>query len=225
MNPKSKLMIVDDERDVVDLFEGMLCNEFIVITAYSGRLALKKLMVERPDLILLNILMPEMSGWEVLDKIKQSRELKNIPIIMLTAVRPDFNILEKGIDNYLIKPVGQKQLIDAIQETLNARKKIEKLGEVALSQGVKRELIEEYMEKAQLLDNNERLLSVLKQIYFQNEPSSEKNTVEYDKNMLREKEKTIRMQKVQIYRLMTEINKYVKPEELYLLMRSEKKTD
>ncbi len=200
-----KVMIVDDERDVTDLFEGILCDHFTVIKAYSGEDALSKLEVDKPDLILLDIQMPGMNGWEALDKIKQGNGMRDILFIMLTAVKPDFNILEKGIENYLVKPVGQKQLINAIQETFNTRDKIEKFGETALSQGIKRELIEEYKEKAKRLESNERLLLLLKQIYTRQALADADGLSEGTKNMLGSMENALKLQKVQLYSLMADI--------------------
>lgn len=216
-----QVMIIDDEQDVVDIFEEMLCHRFKVIKAHSGKEALNILALEIPDLILLDINMPEMNGWQVLEKIKQNPRTKDIPVVMLTAMKPDLNILEKGIENYLVKPVTKQQLISVVTETLNSGEKIQEFEKIALSRGVKRKLVEDYKTKAHLLERNERLLALLKQIYTQ-QALAGGGLSESSKNILKSMETAIRMQKVQLYKLSAEIEKHLKPEELYSMLRSRK---
>ncbi|MEM2990280.1 MAG: response regulator, partial [Halobacteria archaeon] len=192
-----------------------------VSIARDGEEGLKLMKEIKPDLILLDINMPEMNGWQVLEKIKQNPRTKDIPVIMLTALKPDLSILEKGIENYLVKPVTKQQLISVVTETLNAREKIQEFEKIALSLGVKRNLVEDYKTKAHFLKINERLLTLLKQIYTQ-QALSEGGISESSKNMLKSMETAIRMQKVQLYKLSAEIEKHFKPEELYSMLRRRK---
>ena len=83
---KKKILVADDEPEIVDIVKRMLEDEYEVITAYDGEEALRKAKKEKPDLILLDILMPKLDGWETLKKLKEDEELKNIPVSMLTAL-------------------------------------------------------------------------------------------------------------------------------------------
>ncbi len=210
MKKAKKVMIVDDEWEVVDLFQEMLADQYKVITAYSGSECLEKLKLEKPDLILLDILMPEMNGWEVLEKIKQDPELKDIPVIMLTAVKPDFTILEKGIENYIVKPVARNELKNTVNEFFKAREQMAQFEARALAKGVAKDLIEEYKEKARRLDINEKLSTLLKQIFTQKAMEKHEET----QNLMKSLERAINLQREEVYRLQIEIEKYFQPTEL-----------
>ncbi|MEM2933557.1 MAG: response regulator [Methanocellales archaeon] len=206
-----KVMIVDDERDVVNLFEEMLSDNYQVIKAYSGEECLEKLKLEKPDLILLDILMPEMNGWQVLEKIKQYPELKDIPVIMLTAVKPDFSILQKGIENYIVKPVARGELINTVNEFFKAREAMAQFEARALARGVAKDLVVEYKEKARQLDVSEKLSTLLKQIFTQKAMGHEEST----QNLMKSLERAIELQREEVHRLQIEIEKYFQdPREL-----------
>ena len=102
-----KILIVDDEKNIVDIIAFNLKKEgYTVITAADGEEGVQKAMEENPDLILLDIMMPKMDGYEVCKKI---REKKNTPIIMLTARAEELDKvlgLELGADDYVTKPFG-----------------------------------------------------------------------------------------------------------------------
>ena len=86
MKKKHKILIVDDDRDNIDcLTRWFSGEEFEVLSAISGTEALKKTEEDHPDMILLDIMMPEMDGFEVAKKLKESKKHKGIPIVMLTA--------------------------------------------------------------------------------------------------------------------------------------------
>ncbi|MEM2924342.1 MAG: response regulator [Methanocellales archaeon] len=211
MEGLKKVMIVDDEKDVVNLFEEMLSDNYQVIKAYSGKECLEKLKLHKPDLILLDILMPEMDGWQVLDKIKQDGEFKDIPVIMLTAVKPDFSILQKGIENYIVKPVSRSDLLNTINNFFQAKEKMAQFEARALAIGVARNLIEEYKEKARRLDVIEKLSTLLKQIFTQKAMESKEST----QNLMKSLDRAIDLQREEVHRLQVEIEKYFKdPSEL-----------
>lgn len=115
----TKVMVVDDEPDTVDLVKLVLETEgFEVITAYSGRECLEKLKHERPHLVLLDIMMPEMDGWEVFHKIRE--EYCDLPVAMLTIRDRDIDKMV-GLhvlkaDDYIIKPFGRQELIDRVRK-------------------------------------------------------------------------------------------------------------
>ena len=117
-----KIMVVDDEPDTVDLIKLVLMTEgFEVLSAYSGKECLEKLKIEQPSLILLDIMMPGMDGWEVFHKIKE--EYEDIPVAILTVRDRDIDKM-LGLhvlkaDDYIIKPFGRQELIDRIRRILD----------------------------------------------------------------------------------------------------------
>ena len=114
-----KIMVVDDEPDTVDLIRLVLETEgFEVIVAYSGRDCLSRLDKEKPDAILLDIMMPEMDGWEVFKKIKESHD--DLPVAMLTIRNQDIDKM-LGLhvlkaEDYITKPFGRKDLIERVKK-------------------------------------------------------------------------------------------------------------
>ena len=109
------VLVVDDEPDVADAYAAQLLNEYIVSTAYGGQEALDKLD-DSIDVVLLDRRMPGISGDEVLEKIRE-REL-NVRVAMVTAVDPDFDIIEMPFDDYVIKPVSRDDLFETIERLL-----------------------------------------------------------------------------------------------------------
>jgi len=118
-----KIMIVDDEPDTVDLVKLVLETEgFEVITAYSGSECLEKLKSEKPDAVLLDIMMPEMDGWEVFKEIR--RKFKDLPVAMLTVRNQDIDkILGLHVlkaDDYITKPFGRKELVERVKKLIKS---------------------------------------------------------------------------------------------------------
>jgi len=109
------VLVVDDEPDVADAYAAQLESEFIVSTAYSGQEALDNLDAS-VDIVLLDRRMPGISGDEVLAKIRE-RELQ-VRVAMVTAVDPDFDIIEMPFDDYVIKPVSRDDLFETINRLL-----------------------------------------------------------------------------------------------------------
>ncbi|MEF8848320.1 MAG: response regulator [Candidatus Thermoplasmatota archaeon] len=120
-----KIMMVDDEKDQIfsikTALETKYGGEYKIIPAESGEKCLEKLQKdEKPDLILLDIMMPEMDGWEVMDKIKANSSWKNIPIIFLTA-RSKNTSEKSGEDlgeDYIEKPIYIQDLKEKIDKIL-----------------------------------------------------------------------------------------------------------
>ena len=111
------VLVVDDEPDVADAYAAQLQDEFIVSTAYGGQEALDKID-DAVDVVLLDRRMPGISGDEVLAKIRE-RELR-IRVAMVTAVDPDFDIIEMPFDDYVIKPVSRDDLFETINRLLRS---------------------------------------------------------------------------------------------------------
>ena len=115
----AKILVVDDEASIVTMLAYNLKKEgYDVVTAEDGEVALEKFESENPDLLLLDIMMPKMDGYEVCRKI---REKSNVPIIMLTARADEVDKvvgLEMGADDYVTKPFGNRELIARVKENL-----------------------------------------------------------------------------------------------------------
>ncbi|MGE5632435.1 MAG: response regulator [Caulobacteraceae bacterium] len=116
---KRKILVVDDDYNIAELIRLYLeKEEYEVRTAYSGKSALEEFHSWTPDLIVLDIMLPEMNGYEV---CKQVRKISAIPVIMLTARGETFDKvlgLELGADDYLVKPFEPKELIARVKAVL-----------------------------------------------------------------------------------------------------------
>jgi CheY-like chemotaxis protein len=119
-----KILVVDDEADVRDLIKaGLNKTKYTIQTAASGMEALDICKTDKPDLILLDIAMPMMDGYQVCEKLKQDRETSDIPVLFLTGKDLDpRRIIERyeklGACGYIPKPSTLKELVDKIQEIL-----------------------------------------------------------------------------------------------------------
>lgn len=124
MNPRQKtVMIIEDEADAAELFSEMMrINGFRVIKMFSSAPAIPIIAQERPDVILLDVMMPDISGLEVLRYIRREPELASIPVIILSAKSMPSDIktgLEAGASMYLTKPVGFQDLKQAVEKVLH----------------------------------------------------------------------------------------------------------
>jgi len=112
------ILLVDDDEHILRSLEIYLkMEEFRVMTAPGGREALDVLKETRPDLIVLDIMMPEIDGFQVLEYIKGDPKIKNVPVIMLTAKSQDIDVLkgyQEGIASYMTKPFNLNELVDNI---------------------------------------------------------------------------------------------------------------
>ncbi len=125
----NKIMVVDDEPDVVDLVKLVLESDgFDVVTAYSGKEALEKIGKEMPDLVLLDIMMPQMDGWEVYSRIRANPKTKDIPVAMLTAKSQSIDKMiglhVVKVDDYITKPFGRSELLERVKKILAEKGKV-----------------------------------------------------------------------------------------------------
>ena len=115
----NKVLIVDDDENIVELIRIYFEKEgFTTVTANDGRKALELFKSESPAIVILDIMMPEMDGWQVCREI---RKISNIPIIMLTATGETFDKvlgLELGADDYMTKPFETKELVARVKAVL-----------------------------------------------------------------------------------------------------------
>ena len=114
-----KILVVDDEKKIVDILKAYLERDgYQVSTAYDGRSALELARSNSPDLIILDLMLPEVSGWDV---CRELRKESDVPIIMLTA-RDDTTDkiigLELGADDYVTKPFDPKEIISRVRAVL-----------------------------------------------------------------------------------------------------------
>jgi two-component system alkaline phosphatase synthesis response regulator PhoP len=121
---KKTILVVDDEKDIVELLAYNLTKEgFTVITARNGKEALIKAK-QKPDLIILDIMMPEMNGLQVIQELKKDKFTSNIPIILLTAKGTETDEivgLEVGADDYIVKPIKIGKIIARVHASLRRK--------------------------------------------------------------------------------------------------------
>ncbi|MCC7576285.1 MAG: response regulator [Methanomethylovorans sp.] len=113
-----RVLVVDDEPAIVDLMELYLKSDYEIIRAYNGKEALEKARSEKPSVIILDVMMPDMNGYEVCKVLKTSVETQFIPIIMVTALSgKDEKIkgLESGADEFLSKPANRLELVTRVK--------------------------------------------------------------------------------------------------------------
>ena len=120
---KFKILVVDDEKDIVDLLKYNLEkeNHFEVNTACDGRTAMKIAVESKPDLILLDIMMPEINGLDVCRNLKSTAATSKIPVIFLTAKENEIDEiigLELGADDYIQKPISIRKVIARVKSVL-----------------------------------------------------------------------------------------------------------
>lgn len=121
---KKKVLLVDDEVDFVKMVKMRLeANDYEVLTAYNGKEFLEKVKKVKPDMILLDILMPEMDGYTALKELKQLKEAKDIPVIILTAKGKMKDLFQiENIADYIVKPFDDDELLLRMKRVLATSK-------------------------------------------------------------------------------------------------------
>lgn len=129
---KVHVLVVDDYAENVELLKELLtASGYEVTTAYDGEEALKKVDRRKPDLILLDIMMPKMDGYQVCEALRSKEETKEIPIIFVTAktevkdwTHAIFNV---GVNSYITKPINPKKLLDKVKSVLKMKQSRDEL--------------------------------------------------------------------------------------------------
>jgi CheY-like chemotaxis protein len=124
MNQQPKVLIVDDEPFNVDYLHQELedCN-YRLITAFNGKEALEKIRKHQPDIVLLDLMMPVLDGFAVLSEVKADNDLRDIPIIIVSAASDSRSIvkgIKQGADDYITKPVDSNLLLQKLKEYLGS---------------------------------------------------------------------------------------------------------
>jgi CheY-like chemotaxis protein len=122
MDCKKKILVIDDEPDILAVLRARLQkNNYAVVTSLDGASGILLARQEKPDLIILDVLMPGMSGWEVCEKLKKSEETRNIPIIFLTASCPELHKIRAlilGAEHFLTKPFEPDRLLGLVGKVI-----------------------------------------------------------------------------------------------------------
>ena len=118
---KKKILIVDDEPTVIKVLSKLLNKHYVVIKARNGEEAVGMAGSQKPDLILMDLMMPKMDGYHSCHVIKTDTKTKTIPVVMLTAINQTLNVqLGKmmGADGYITKPFNTKELLDTVDKLI-----------------------------------------------------------------------------------------------------------
>jgi len=121
---RAKVLAVDDEPVNVELIADYIGKEYDIIPACSGKEALEKVSTHKPDIVLLDIMMPEINGYEVCEKIKMHDSTRFMPIVMVTAltgIEDKIKAIESGADDFLTKPVNRIELLTRVRSLLKAK--------------------------------------------------------------------------------------------------------
>jgi len=133
VSDKQTILVVDDEQDLLDLIEYNLKQEgFDVLKAEDGVEGIEMAREHSPNLVLLDIMMPKMDGLEVVERMRDDKKLKKIPIIFLTArgdEKTEVQGLDKGGDDYITKPISTTKLISRIKAVLRRFEETEEMAD------------------------------------------------------------------------------------------------
>ena len=122
---RKRILVVDDEIYIVHILEFSLTMEgYSILTASDGEEALRVIESERPDLIVLDIMMPKLDGYEVCRRLRQDEQFQELPVILLSAKGRPIDReagLQAGADDYITKPFSPRKLLEKIRELLERK--------------------------------------------------------------------------------------------------------
>jgi two-component system, OmpR family, response regulator VicR len=121
-----RVVCIEDELEMIELVKLILSrHNFQVTGAVGGQQGLEKIADIKPDLVLLDLMMPEMDGWEVYQKMKASEEMRDIPVIVVTAKAQSIDrvlgLHIARVDDYITKPFGPQELLESVERVLSNR--------------------------------------------------------------------------------------------------------
>lgn len=120
------VVCIEDELEMIELVKLILGrHNFQVIGAVGGQQGLDKIAEVKPDLVLLDLMMPEMDGWEVYQKMKASDTMRDIPVIVVTAKAQSIDrvlgLHIARVDDYITKPFGPQELLESVERVLSSK--------------------------------------------------------------------------------------------------------
>jgi DNA-binding response OmpR family regulator len=122
---EARVLVVDDDDDIRGLVKTLLERSGIIVNeAADGREGMREFHAHRPDLIILDVSMPELDGWEMLERI---RDMSDVPVLMLTARGDELERvrgLQSGADDYVVKPFGKQELVARVQALLRRASRV-----------------------------------------------------------------------------------------------------
>ncbi len=124
---KKKILCIEDEQEMIDLIRLILSRRgFDVLGANGGKEGLEAIRKEHPDLILLDLMMPDMDGWEVYQRMKAEEASRNIPVIVVTAKAQSIDkvlgLHIAKVDDYIAKPFSPQELLNSVDNVLAKQK-------------------------------------------------------------------------------------------------------
>lgn len=201
------VLVIDDNPGIVEVFVTMLeRGGYRTYAAESGEEGLALLEDISPDLILLDIMMEPMDGWETLEHIKFNPDTRDIPVLMLTAKQlTPGEAQEYGIyiEDYIIKPITHNELYDAIEHVLTRKREIDDAVRLAEERGAQSELITEYARLIQSVDVNKRLIRILENTYSQRD--HRRGSVEKIETAINNMKKALAIQESRLEQIRTQI--------------------
>jgi DNA-binding response OmpR family regulator len=125
-NNERTVVCIEDELEMIELVKLILGrHNFQVIGAVGGQQGLEKIEEVKPDLVLLDLMMPEMDGWEVYQKMKASETMRDIPVIVVTAKAQSIDrvlgLHIARVDDYITKPFGPQELLESVERVLSSK--------------------------------------------------------------------------------------------------------
>jgi two-component system response regulator VicR len=125
-DPKKRILCIEDDLDMIDLIRLILERRgFIVEGADGGKAGLQAMRAIPPDLVLLDLMMPDMDGWDVFQKMKADTATRHIPVIVVTAsaqnIDREFGLHIAKVDDYIVKPFSPQALLASVDKVLGGR--------------------------------------------------------------------------------------------------------
>ncbi len=119
-----RILYIEDDSEMIDLVRMIVTrNGYELIGAYGGRQGLDAILTEKPDLVLLDLMMPDVDGWDVYQQIKASEETRHIPVIIITAkaqpIDKVLGITIAKVDDYICKPFRPQELLESIEKVIS----------------------------------------------------------------------------------------------------------
>jgi two-component system OmpR family response regulator len=194
------ILVVDGHRDVVDVLVKILeLGGYRTFATYSGKGGRDILSKVTPDLIFLETMMTPAGGWEMLEWIKKNEATAYTPVLMLTSKQLSPADMEKygnDIEDYIMKPVTDFELYDAIDHVFQRKKTIQSGVDRATQQGVDADIIREYARLSRSVDINKRFLNIFETRYNLNNSYFDAN--DSISQALKNLDSTIRVQKTRL---------------------------